>query len=153
MLSAILPAVSGHARVPVCTPAEGKLHPASDACIAGHVFDVVTVEGGTRFLDLCSPETPDEACHISIVSYKKDRPQVGDLEAFRGKDISIRGPLQAFDGRYVLVLNDARQFHGEAARFIPDPRLVHPTSEEDGEADAKELRVNFHHHGRKLEHE
>jgi hypothetical protein len=151
VLSAILPALPAGARSPVCSPADVNLHVASDACIAAHVYDVVKVQGGTRILDLCSPDTADEACHLSVVSYKRDSKQVGDLEVFRGKDISIRGAVQAFNGHFVLVLNDARQFHGAPARFAPDPRLVHPSSEEDGEPeDAKDFRVNFHHHGRKL---
>jgi hypothetical protein len=151
MLSALLPAVAAHARAPACSPAGADLHAASDACIAAHVYDVVTVQEGTRFLDLCSPDTSDDACHISIVSYKKDTKHVGDLESFRGKDITIRGALQIFDGRYVLVLNDPRQFHGGVPRFTPDPRLAHGSPSEYSESDdAKELRVNFHHHGRKL---
>lgn len=154
ILLAALPAVQAKARAPICSSADGALHASSDACIAGHVYDVVTVAGGTRFLDLCSPDTPDESCHVSIVSYKQDRPEVGDLEAFRGKDISVRGALQVFDGRYVVVLNDQRQLHGGAARFTPDPRLMRGYAADGGEAEnAPELKVNFHHRGKKLEKE
>jgi hypothetical protein len=154
ILTAILPAAAAHARDLTCTPADNTLHTSADTCLAAHVYDVVTVTGGTRFLDLCSPDIPDESCHLSIVSYKKDSRQVGDLTAFRGKDISIRGAVQKFDGRYVIVLNDQRQFHGQPARFIPDPRLLRNSpGEEDQDPNAQELRVNFHHHGRKLENQ
>jgi len=146
----LLAATSARARVPVCLPAATELHATTDACIAGHVFDVVTVPGGTRFLDLCSPDTPDEECRISIVSYPKDSRQVGDLAALRGKDIQVRGAVESFQGRFVVVLNDERQFHGAPARFRPDPRLLRGSSSEEGDNDPPELRVNFHHHGRKL---
>jgi hypothetical protein len=154
ILSALLPAVIAQAGVPACSPAEDSLHASTDACVTGHVFDIVTVAGGTRFLDLCSPDTPDNACHFSIVSYRKDSRQVGNLESLRGKDISIRGALLSHDQRLVLILSDQRQLHGGAPRFTPDARLVHGLSTEGHDTDQNdELRVNFHHHGRKLEKE
>ncbi len=154
LLSALMPAAIAHARTPACSPAaDTTLRTSEDTCLQAHVFDVVTVPGGTRFLDLCSPDTSDDACHVSIVSYGKDRKQVGDLEAMRGKDISIRGALQNYNGRYVLVLNEARQLRGGAARFAPDQRLLRGTSAESSEDRSPELRVNFHHRGKKLENE
>lgn len=154
LLSTLMPAAIAHAHTPACTPAaDTTLRASEDTCLQAHVFDVVTVSGGTRFLDLCSPDTPDDACHVSIVSYGKDRKQVGDLEAMRGKDISIRGALQNYNGRYVLVLNEERQLRGGAARFAPDQRLLRGTSAESGEDKSPELRVNFHHRGKKLENE
>ena len=154
LLSALMPAAIAHARTPACSPAaDTTLRTSEDTCLQAHVFDVVTIAGGTRFLDLCSPDTQDDACHVSVVSYGKDRKQVGDLEAMRGKDVSIRGALQKYNGRYVLVLNEERQFHGGAARFAPDQRLLRGTSAEGGEDHSPELRVNFHHRGKKLEKE
>ncbi len=154
LLSALLPAAIAHARTPACLPTENvSLRPSEDTCLQAHVFDVVTVPGGTRFLDLCSPDTADDACRVSVVSYAGDRKHVGDLETIRGKDISIRGAMQNYNGRYVLILNDERQLHGGAAHFTPDPRLLRRTSAESGEDRSPELRVNFHHHGKKLEKE
>ena len=154
LLSALMPAAIAHARTPACSPADdARLHSSEDICLQAHVFDIVTVAGGTRFLDLCSPDTSDDACHVSVVSYAKDRKQVGDIEAVRGKDISIRGALQNYNGHYVLVLNDERQLRGGAAHFTPDPRLLRSTSAESGEDKSPELRVNFHHRGKKLERE
>ena len=31
-----------------------------DVCITAHIYDVVQLPDGTRFLDICTPETPDE---------------------------------------------------------------------------------------------
>jgi hypothetical protein len=152
---ATLPALPAVARVPACTPVDdGVLRTSRDACISAHVYDVVTIPNGTRFLDLCSPETADAQCRFSIVSYSADKTSVGDLDQFRGKDVEIRGTVQLFGQRYLMVLNDERQFHRGQAHFRPDPRLLSGFSAEDSQAqDAPELRVNFHHHGKKLEHE
>jgi hypothetical protein len=154
LLSACLPVAIAHARTPVCSSADDShLRASEDTCLQAHVFDVVTVPGGTRFLDLCSPDVSDSGCRFSVVSYPADARQVGDLEAVRGKDISIRGAVQNYNGRYVLVLNDQRQLRGGAARFAPDPRLFRSTSAEDAAGNIPQLRVNFHHRGKKLEKE
>jgi len=129
-----------------------SLHIANDACVSVHVYDVVALRDGTRFLDLCSPDTPDESCPFSVVSYWKDSRRVGDLRPLLGKDISLRGAVRRFGAHYVLILNDQAQLHGGPAHFIPDPRLLGTTSAEDGVgSDQKELEINFHHHGKKLE--
>ena len=152
-LLAMLPALPGAAASPACSPLDdGALRAARDTCVSGHVYDVVTVENGTRFLDLCSPETADAQCRFSVVSYGADKRVVGDLEQFRGKDVEIRGAVQHFGQHYLMVLNDERQFHHGAAQFRPDPRLLSGFSAEDARPqNAPELKVNFHHHGKKLE--
>ena len=152
---ASLPALPGYASSPACAPVDdGALRASRDACVSAHVYDVVTIENGTRFLDLCSPETADAQCRFSVVTYRDDKRSVGDLEKFRGKDVEIRGTVQHFGERYLMVLNDQRQFHHGAAQFRPDPRLLSGFSAEDSlPNDAPELKVNFHHHGKKLERE
>ena len=147
--------LAASAGAPACFQlADSGLRASRDACVFAHVYDVVRVDAGVRFLDLCSPETPDDACHFSVVSYREDSGSVGNLETLRGQDIAIRGPVQSFAGRYFMILNDDRQLHGGAARFRPDPRLLTGFSAEDASpGNAPELRVNFHHHGRKLTRE
>ncbi len=150
---AILPVPSAAARTPVCAPIDdGGLRIGRDVCVSAHVYDVVTLDNGTRFLDLCSPQTGDAQCRFSVVSYKVDQRGVGDLERYRDKDIEIRGAVRLYDHRYLMVLTDERQFHRQPAPFRPDPRLLSGFSAEDGQPqDAPELKVNFHHHGKKLE--
>jgi hypothetical protein len=148
-------AASAAAASPPCMPVEdSRIHTSRDTCLAVHVYHVVTLDGGLRFLDVCSPETSDEACHFSIVSYPEDRDRVGDLKPLQGQTILVRGAVQKFGSRLLIVLNDQKQLHGGQQPFRPDPRLLNGFSAEDAKpADAPELRVNFHHHGRKLAHE
>lgn len=52
-----------------------------DVCISAHIYDVVQLADGTRFLDVCSPDTPDDKCRFTIVSCWDDRKQVGRAES------------------------------------------------------------------------
>jgi hypothetical protein len=117
-------ALAGKAR-PCLTPdqAAGKLN--KDVCLAAHVYSVVQLSDGTRFLDVCSPETPDESCRFTVVSLRDDRTEVGDLAGYREKDVQIRGTVQPMHGRSGIVLSHARQFSGGPPKFRPNPRLLH----------------------------
>src|SRR4051812_35652005 len=50
-----------------------------DVCITAHVYDVVQLADGTRFLDICPPEMPDERCRFTVVSFWADHGDVGEL--------------------------------------------------------------------------
>ncbi len=95
-----------------------------DVCIAAHVYDVVQLRDGTRFLDVCAPQTPDDACRFTIVSLQDDSDVVGELAQYRGMDVQIRGLVQSMHGRSGIVLSHARQFHGGPPRFRPNPALA-----------------------------
>lgn len=101
-----------------------------DICISAHVYDVVQLSDGTRFLDVCSPETPDERCRFTIVSLWEDHKEVGELNTYRDSDVQMRGMVQTMHGRSGMILSDARQFHGGPPKFKPNPRLVHGFSGE-----------------------
>ena len=90
-----------------------------DVCISAHVYDVVELPDGTRFLDTCMPETPDEKCRFTIVSPKDDRSEVGELRKYRNMDVHVRGILQPMHGRTGMVLSHARQFDGGPPKFRP----------------------------------
>jgi hypothetical protein len=94
------------------SPEDALAHQNKDVCIAAHVYDVVELADGTRFLDVCSPDTPDEQCRFTVMSANGDRKTVGDLSTFRQQDIRIRGVVRPFGGRGEILLSDARQFHG-----------------------------------------
>jgi hypothetical protein len=96
-----------------------------DVCITAHVYDVVETAEGTRFLDICSPGTPDPQCQFTIVSYRNDRDSVGDLERYRSANVRIRGKVQSMRGRVGLVLSHERQFRGGPPKFRPNPQLLH----------------------------
>ena len=95
-----------------------------DLCVQAHVYDVVELPDGTRFLDVCTPQTPDDKCRFTIVSLRQDRDTVGDLEKLRDANIEVRGIVSAMHGRSGLVLSHARQLYGGPPKFRPNPRLA-----------------------------
>lgn len=117
---------------PCYSPEDALAHKNKDVCVAAHVYDVVELADGTRFLDVCSPETTDEQCRFTVMSANEDRKTVGDLSQYKQQDIRIRGVVRPFGGRAEILLSDARQFHGGAEKFRPNPALLHGFSAEDG---------------------
>jgi hypothetical protein len=109
---------SGCIDVEAAAGAEGK-----KVCIAAHVYDVAELDG-TRFLDVCTPQTLDKDCHFFIASFASDKKAVGDLEALRDTDIQIRGTVREYQGRTMLVLNQRQQLHGGNEKFVPNAQLT-----------------------------
>ena len=95
-----------------------------DVCVSAHIYDVVTLPDGTRFLDVCAPQTPDEQCRFTIVSLWEDRDEVGELRKYRDMDVQVRGIVRPMHGRAGMVLSHARQFYGGPPKFKPNPRLA-----------------------------
>jgi len=95
-----------------------------DVCVTAHVYDVVELPNGTRFLDVCTPETPDERCRFTVMSLREDRDEVGELRKYRNMDVRIRGIVRPMHGRAGMVLSHARQFYGGPPKFKPNPRLL-----------------------------
>jgi hypothetical protein len=93
-------------------------------CITAHIYDVVELQDGTRFMDVCSPETPDEKCRFTVVSLPEDRTEVGELMKFKDQNVQIRGIVQPMHGRAGMVLSHARQFYGGPPKFKPNPLLA-----------------------------
>jgi hypothetical protein len=101
-----------------------------DVCISAHVYDEVELPDGTRFLNVCSPDTPDERCPFTLVSLRQDRSDVGDLRKFRDLDVQVRGIIQSMRGRTGMLVSHARQFNGGPPKFRPNPRLARGFSAE-----------------------
>jgi hypothetical protein len=95
-----------------------------DVCITAHIYDVVQLPDGTRFLDVCTPQTPDEACRFTIMSLWEDRDEVGELRKYRDMDVQVRGIVRPMHGRAGMVLSHARQFYGGPPKFKPNPQLA-----------------------------
>jgi hypothetical protein len=79
---------------------------------------------GTRFLDVCTPETPDAECHFTIVSLREDRGDVGELRKYRDMNVQVRGIVRPMHGRAGMMLSHARQFYGGPPKFKPNPKLL-----------------------------
>jgi hypothetical protein len=123
VIFAAVPALAGKQKSCV-TPEDAAKMPDKDLCVQAHVYDVVELPDGTRFLDVCTPQTPDDKCRFTIVSLRQDRDTVGDLEKLRDANIEVRGIVSAMHGRAGLVLSHARQLYGGPPKFRPNPRLA-----------------------------
>src|SRR5208283_5704200 len=65
-----------------------------DVCLTAYVYDVVQLPDGTRYLDVCTPQTSDDACRFTIVSLREDHGEVGELRKYRDLDVEVRGIVQ-----------------------------------------------------------
>jgi hypothetical protein len=103
-----------------------------DVCVSAHIYDVVELPDGTRFLDVCPPDTTDDKCRFTVVSLWEDREDVGELKKYRDMDVQVRGIVQPMHGRAGMVLSHARQFNGGPPKFKPNPLLARGfTAEQD----------------------
>jgi hypothetical protein len=118
-----VPACAGHPKA-CATADEASRLVNKDVCISAHVYEVVQLPDGTRFLDVCTPETPDDRCRFTIVSFWEDRDEVGELSKYRDMDVQVRGIIHPMHGRAGMVLSHARQFYGGPPKFKPNPRLA-----------------------------
>jgi len=127
MMLLCLPATAAMARKskPCLTADEASRRINKDISLCAHVYEVVQLPDGTRFLDVCSPETPDSQCHFTVISLWEDRDEVGELVKYRGENVRIRGIVRSMRGRAGLELSNVRQFYGGPPRFKPNPRLAH----------------------------
>jgi hypothetical protein len=96
-----------------------------DVCLSAHIYDVVLLPDGTRFLDVCPPETSDAECRFTVVSFREDHETVGELLKYRNMNVQIRGIVQPMHGRAGMILSHARQFNGGPPKFRPNPMLLH----------------------------
>ena len=95
-----------------------------DVCISAHIYNVVQLSDGTRFLDVCPPQIPDAQCRFTVISYWEDHDTVGNLQQYSGRDVRIRGTVEALRGRTGMILSHERQFRGGRPRFRPNPILA-----------------------------
>lgn len=123
-------AVAGSAKKCVSADEASKMVN-KDVCVSAHIYDVVELPDGTRFLDVCTPQTPDDKCRFTVVSLWEDRDEVGELKKYRDMDVQIRGIVQPMHGRAGMVLNHARQFYGGPPKFKPNPLLAHGFNAEE----------------------
>jgi hypothetical protein len=120
-----MPALAFAGQKPCLTAEEASRAVNKDVCISAHVYSVVELPDGTRFLDVCTPDTPDDSCRFTIVSLREDRDDVGELNKYRDMDVHVRGLVRPMHGRAGVVLSHARQFYGGPPKFKPNPRLLH----------------------------
>jgi hypothetical protein len=141
----LCPAMASAGRPKPCvTTDEALKHLHKDMCISAHVYAVVELPDGTRFLDVCTPDTPDEHCRFTIVSLREDREEVGELRKYRDMDVQLRGIVQPMHGRAGMVLSHARQFYGGPPKFKPNPRLLRGFSGEQSKPPVNDPNLRSH---------
>ena len=123
LVCAPAPAVAGSTK-PCVSADEASKMVNKDVCVSAHIYDVVELPDGTRFLDVCTPQTPDDKCRFTVVSLWEDRDEVGELKKYRDMNVQIRGIVQPMHGRAGMVLSHARQFYGGPPKFKPNPLLA-----------------------------
>ena len=108
-----------------CLPIdEAAKQPNKDVCITAHIYALVELADGVRFLDVCPPELPDAQCRFTLLSLPEDRDEVGDLRQYRDQDVTLRGVVRATHGRMGMVISHIRQFRGGPEKFRPNPKLL-----------------------------
>lgn len=124
-VAVVCPAMAfGGSQRPCVTADEATKMLDKDICITAHIYDVVELPDGTRYLDVCAPDTPDEKCRFTIVSLFEDRDEVGELRKYRDMNVQVRGIVRPMHGRAGMVLSHARQFYGGPPKFKPNPLLA-----------------------------
>src|SRR5271157_1768200 len=125
LLTALSPALAlAGSQKPCVTADEATKLIDKDVCVSAHIYDVVELPDGTRFLDVCTPDTPDEKCRFTIVSLWEDREEVGELRKYRDMNVQVRGIVRPMHGRAGMVVSHARQFYGGPPKFKPNPKLA-----------------------------
>jgi hypothetical protein len=133
LLAALLPALAVAGKQKPCVSADEATKLVNrDVCITAHIYDVVELPDGTRFLDVCTPQTPDEQCRFTLVSLWEDREDVGELRKYRDTDVQVRGIVRPMHGRAGMVVSHARQFYGGPPKFKPNPKLARGFNAEQG---------------------
>jgi hypothetical protein len=122
-LAAVLPALAARQKACVTADEASKMLN-KNICISAHVYDVVQLPDGTSFLDVCTPQTPDEACRFTIISLPEDRDEVGELRKYRDMNVQVRGIVRSMHGRAGMLLSHSRQFNGGPPKFKPNPKLI-----------------------------
>jgi hypothetical protein len=121
LVAAPLPALG--AQKPCVTADQAAKLVNKDVCVTAFVYDVVKLPDGTRFLDVCTPQTSDDACRFTIVSLWEDHDDVGELAKYRNMNVQVRGIVQPMHGRAGMMLSHSRQFSGGPPKFRPNPKL------------------------------
>jgi hypothetical protein len=121
-----------------------------DVCITAHIYDVVELPDGTRYLDVCTPDTPDERCRFTIVSLWEDREDVGELRKYRDMDVHVRGIVRPMHGRAGMVVSHARQFYGGPPKFKPNPLLARGFNAEQSQPPIRDPNLRLRGVGREF---
>ncbi len=148
LLAATWPAIAIADAKPCVTAEQAVAKINKEVCVAAHVYDVVALADGTRFLDICPPQTSDDDCRFTLVSRWEDRQDVGELQKYRDMDVQVRGVVRPMHGRAGIEVSHARQFRGGPPKFKPNPRLARGFDAEQGRPPLADLNLRSRGAGR-----
>jgi hypothetical protein len=129
------------------TVADASKKSGKDVCVNAHVFDLIELTDGTRFLDVCPPDVLDDKCSFTLLSLKVDREDVGDLRRYRNQNVNVRGIVRSTHGRMGIVISHVRQFNGGPEKFRPNPKLLRDFNAQSDQMPVHDpnLASNGHH--------
>lgn len=107
------------ARAECIAISEAKKHIGSTQCVRGTVIEVKQTTRGTTFLDFCADY---RACPFTVVVFRSDLKQVGDVRQLKGRTIEIKGTVRDYDGRAEIILRRPQQLGKDAALLPPVPK-------------------------------
>ena len=103
-----------------CVPMEeAAKHVGKNTCVHGKVVSVSTTPGGTHLLHFCEE---GRECGFSVVVFRRDLRQVGDVRTLEGKEVDIHGEIRLYYGHPEIIVREWRQIKGAGAQLPPLPK-------------------------------
>jgi hypothetical protein len=93
-------------------------HVGKTKCVRGMVLKVTVTYSGSHFLDFCEDY---KTCPFTVVVFRRNLPDVGDVRVLEGKEIEINGKIKNYQGRAEIILKDQAQLRGQATKLPPVP--------------------------------
>src|SRR5580698_10207468 len=116
-LALVLPAAASASD---CLPiGEAARHVGENRCITGKVVRVKAGVRGTHFIDFCQDQL---SCPFTVVVFRGDLKDVGDVRRLAGQVIEIHGPVKLYNGRAEIVLNRISQLTAGSTLIPPFPK-------------------------------
>jgi len=103
-----------------CVPIEEAVkHVDRNACVHGKVLSVSATKGGTHLLRFCEE---GRECGFSVVVFRRDLRQVGDVRTLEGKEVDIEGKIHVYQGHPEIIVREWRQIKGVGVQLPPLPK-------------------------------
>jgi len=116
-LALVLPAAASASD---CLPiGEAARHVGENRCITGKVVRVKAGVRGTHFIDFCQDQL---SCPFTVVVFRGDLKDVGDVRRLAGQVIEIHGPVKLYNGRAEIILRNVKQLTAGSILIPPMPK-------------------------------
>ena len=75
-------------------------------CVKGTLLRVSMLRSGTMYLNFCKDY---HHCPFTVVVYRNDAQDIGDLRPLEGKEIRIEGKIRQYKGQAEIVMREFKQ--------------------------------------------